>query len=239
MSLRTLLNRQDAKLQALTDVFESELESINKKVIEDVQKAIRSGMDVTDDYIKNLYTANGYDDLIETWVTNYNAGAPFLRGAANELQIPFEVSDAGMSNLEALQDIDYKKLKTLNDQVAIDMAKMNNMGSLDGKGVEQIIKEMSEKIADQSRRIATEAYTSMSMATAAIDKDFFEGAGIDKYVYMGPNDNKTRDACQATLGDERQGTGWTMPEIESSQTPYIERGGFNCRHRWLPYVEDD
>jgi SPP1 gp7 family putative phage head morphogenesis protein len=220
-------------------VFESELESINKKVIADVQKAIRSGMDVTDDYIKGLYRANGYDDLIETWVTNYNAGAPFLRGAANELQIPFEVSDAGMSNLEALQDIDYKKLKTLNDQVAIDMAKMNNMGSLDGKGVEQIIKEMSEKITDQSRRIATEAYTSMSMATAAIDKDFFEGAGIDKYVYMGPEDNKTRDACRDTLSDERQGTGWTMTDIESSQTPYIERGGFNCRHRWLPYVDDD
>ena len=32
-------------------------------------------------------------------------------------------------------------------------------------------------------------------------------------------------------------TGWTMEEVSASETPFIQCGGYNCRHEWLPFVE--
>ena len=61
----------------------------------------------------------------------------------------------------------------------------------------------------------------------------FEDVPEQKFEYVGPNDEVTRDVCVATL--EMQGEGMTMAEIEAeSPVSFADGGGFNCRHEWIP-----
>ena len=61
----------------------------------------------------------------------------------------------------------------------------------------------------------------------------FEDVPEQKFEYVGPNDEVTRDVCVATL--EIQGEGMTMAEIEAeSPVSFSDVGGFNCRHEWIP-----
>ena len=61
----------------------------------------------------------------------------------------------------------------------------------------------------------------------------FEDVPEQKFEYVGPNDEVTRDVCQATL--EMQGEGMTIAEIEAeAPVSFADGGGFNCRHEWIP-----
>jgi len=57
------------------------------------------------------------------------------------------------------------------------------------------------------------------------------------WTYLGPLDNRTRDACSNVLSNAQNTTGWTIDEINSgladSDVDFVSRGGFNCRHDWV------
>lgn len=62
-----------------------------------------------------------------------------------------------------------------------------------------------------------------------------EAAGVDAFVYLGPDDGVTRPFCQQLVG-----TWLTKGEIGSLDngqtgggTAFVTRGGYNCRHSWL------
>ena len=58
----------------------------------------------------------------------------------------------------------------------------------------------------------------------------FEGSDV-RWTYVGPQDSQTRDECRATK-DNEPSKGYTEEEVNSSDTPFGVRGGFNCRHSW-------
>ena len=51
------------------------------------------------------------------------------------------------------------------------------------------------------------------------------------YVYEGPSDDRTRDECLAMIA----AGALTRAEVEA-QFPgaFVDGGGFNCRHSWVP-----
>ena len=62
-----------------------------------------------------------------------------------------------------------------------------------------------------------------------------------RYTYSGPLDNKTRPLCREIIAAHPL----TRPQIESIfPGSFVDRGGYNCRHLWLPlsskseYTED-
>ena len=60
----------------------------------------------------------------------------------------------------------------------------------------------------------------------------FKGLDV-KWTYVGPQDNRTRPACQSTHSNEPSG-GYTEDQVNSdTSTPFGVRGGFNCRHQWM------
>ena len=53
------------------------------------------------------------------------------------------------------------------------------------------------------------------------------------YRYQGPRDKKNRDLCKTFLNDQPL----TRAEIELEQSgAFLDRGGYNCRHLWIPVV---
>jgi hypothetical protein len=59
----------------------------------------------------------------------------------------------------------------------------------------------------------------------------FEGEDI-RWTYVGPIDDRTRDICMDTVSNEPD-KGYTEAEVLASNTPFGDRGGFNCRHSWM------
>ena len=84
----------------------------------------------------------------------------------------------------------------------------------------------------EAKFLMEETYARFSSAvTATIFEDEKDTA---KWVYIGPNDGRTRDSCRAVM---EQGGSWTMDEINNgdahSDIDFVSRGGFNCRHDWF------
>ncbi|MBU8914007.1 MAG: hypothetical protein KOO61_08300 [Spirochaetales bacterium] len=65
-----------------------------------------------------------------------------------------------------------------------------------------------------------------------------DAAGVENFIYIGPNDSKTRGFCAELVGGV-----YSRKEIEAmdnGQTGNVltDRGGFNCRHQWLPASDE-
>ena len=103
--------------------------------------------------------------------------------------------------------------------------------------VSTIIAELSKGVDAVGRRVVAEAVTGASIYDRTIKYQQFTNSEVKLYFYEGPYDKVTRDVCISTIRDPRQSTGWTMADIQGSETPFITCGGYNCRHEWLPMVE--
>jgi hypothetical protein len=74
---------------------------------------------------------------------------------------------------------------------------------------------------------------SFARFTRTTTAKLFEDVPEQKFEYVGPDDEVTRDVCVATL--EMQGEGMTIAEIEAeAPVSFADGGGFNCRHEWIP-----
>jgi hypothetical protein len=98
----------------------------------------------------------------------------------------------------------------------------------------------------------TIAHDSITQHGAAVNEEAARSAGIDYFLYGGPLDGITRKFCADCIrgtGDPgkraiapRIYTRAARAELNNGQTGAgsvpIARGGYNCRHRWLPLTEE-
>jgi hypothetical protein len=218
--------------------FEKELAGMSDEVLKRVTKLFQQGIFDTNE-IRGVMEQAGFYDLETAWVDSYADVIKLNQDVAKEIGKNFILSDKMVNAYDLITEANVERLHIQNEVYITDMKQKGVAYLLEGKSFSDTAfkTEITDALNGMQRRLAAEAYTGIYQADSAIKKDFFEQAGIDKYYYDGPNDNVTRDVCLATLGDPRQQTGWTMADIQSSQTPFIERGGYNCRHEWLPLVE--
>lgn len=235
MSLKTIIQNKDKHFQKLLNSFEKEFNSFSLSAQKELITLFRNRT-YDAETLSSLITNNGFDDIVEVWASKYKDVIAFTKEMAAELDHAFIITKETVKNFELLQDMNVKELLDTKEAYVNEIRKFGLQSELDGRTLREITDGLQEQFARMGRRLNTEAITGITMADSAIKKDFFTQAGITKFVYDGPGDGKTRDSCAATLADPRQATGWTMAEIKASHTPFIQRGGWNCRHEWLPFV---
>lgn len=102
-----------------------------------------------------------------------------------------------------------------------------------------------DRLGNNMRRYATQmANDSLAQYSASITKATANEAGITKFQYYGDVIRDSREFCRNNVGKT-----FTEEEINSKWQgswagkapgdPFIVRGGYNCRHHWLPIVEDE
>ena len=102
-----------------------------------------------------------------------------------------------------------------------------------------------DRLGNNMRRYATQmANDSLAQYSASITKATANEAGVTKFQYYGDVIRDSREFCRDNVGKT-----FTENEIESKWQgswagkapgdPFIVRGGYNCRHHWLPIVEDE
>lgn len=100
----------------------------------------------------------------------------------------------------------------------------------------------SDKLGNNLRRYAsTYMRDSIQQFSAQATIATANDAGVDEFEYYGNTINDTRDHCRKHVGKT-----YTREEIydlwdadwkgKQSGDPFIVRGGYNCRHHWLPII---
>lgn len=102
-----------------------------------------------------------------------------------------------------------------------------------------------ERLASRAGRTVSQIKTEVNTGMAAFNRTFTVRKAKDafgenpKFIYIGPNDDVTRDFCRGVLLD-RSPPVYTLKEIEAMDNkqdlPVLTTGGgFNCRHDWRPF----
>jgi hypothetical protein len=102
----------------------------------------------------------------------------------------------------------------------------------------------ADRLGNNMRRYATQMATdSLNQYSASVTAKTALDLGIDRFEYYGDLINDSRQFCVDHVGKT-----YTTEEIKNiwegswagkaAGDPFIVRGGYNCRHQWLPKVDD-
>ena len=107
-------------------------------------------------------------------------------------------------------------------------------GVLSGLSRDQIIANVQSELRPD--QIETLIRTALNTYTASINSIMADKLPENTtYIYRGPIDSRTRDIClefAARSPMKRKDIEALLPGS------FLERGGFNCRHQWVPEVKD-
>lgn len=101
----------------------------------------------------------------------------------------------------------------------------------------------SDRLGNNLRRYATGYATdSLNQYSATLTVTTANEQGIDTFEYYGDIIRDSREFCKKHVGKEYNreeiariwGGSW---QGKAPGDPFIVRGGYNCRHQWLPVVE--
>lgn len=208
------------------------------KFAADLERIIGKGVfDVAT--IKEQLTALGWDREITAAMGEFNALFKLSEKQMKKLGVSFLWTAQNDLYFEEMLKMKGNELLGLSKgKFAADMTDYAMKAKLSGKTRKDIITEVSERFATEGRRLGTEVDTALSSFDRASKKMLYDNAGVERFVYVGPLDDHTRDECAAVMRDSRQQTGWTREEIASSPVDFVTGGGYNCRHDWLPFAPE-
>ena len=185
----------------------------------------------------DAFVKGGMNGVAQNFVSKYDDVIEYTRMVSKQSGIPLVLPDRSSALLALYKDNQIDAIVNAAGAINKGVVEASFRYGLEESSLNSVIKELSAVIDSTGRRIISEAVTGASMYDRTIKFEQFRHADIELYFYDGPYDEVTRDACRATLQDPRQAKGWTMAEIQSSETPFITCGGYNCRHEWLPFVD--
>lgn len=227
------------------DFYQKDMEKIQKKLLNKIEKVL-AGLVVLDDaglaqafqqidFVDDL-TKLGFPALLEKVKGSYDkqvVTAITGLGAAQRSK----QTVAAVQAIEVLALLDLSTISSGVTRYANELKTSMFRGLLTGASSKSIMEGLTEtygvgKVLSSKQQVAllNDSFARFARTTTA---KLFEDVPEQKFEYVGPNDEVTRDVCQATL--EMQGEGMTIAEIEAeAPVSFADGGGFNCRHEWVP-----
>jgi hypothetical protein len=112
------------------------------------------------------------------------------------------------------------------------------IAALGGQSRADMIRSVAETLnGELDKHTVTYVDTALVSYDRRVSWDMWEAAGIDKFLYRGPMDVKTRAWCEARVGKT-----FTREQVEAMdngtrlEPVSVYGGGWNCRHVWTPVV---
>lgn len=211
---------------------ERELGKVVRDASEGASTAILKGRNATRAklQIRTALEDAGYDGLIED-----ATGVPLdqmakavlaLRAADREIT----TTDAFLARVEALKALYATDLLDMGQSLSNALWQATVRGIFGAQPVDKILADLAAVIDDTEAHIRTLYDTSVSIFGRQVEA---LQAGNDPetlFVYLGPDDEKTRPFCQKHVGKV-----YNRAEIDALDNGQIDNvfmtgGGFNCRH---------
>ena len=196
-----------------------------------------------------------YYDAAET-VTDYK---PVLKDVGKVLKdagISKAITKGDASLISAFSDDAFSEMSGVGQQYAAQISERVYTGVVTGDLLEDMTLDISQMLvggtdkagrpmASHSKTIATTRYQEVD--SILLDKKTQGIEGI-KFKYAGSLIKDSRKWCEKEIAKAAEGKLYTKGEIEEtwgsakwqgkkSGPSFITRGGWNCRHRWLPVID--
>jgi len=192
--------------------------------------------------VREQLTVIGYDRLAESFVNSSYAGtfadAADAVAAAGVTAIDTALAVAPQAALGVLRALDLVELGAIGARTVQTITAGVVRNAIAGTSRRKIIADIQADAGRFQAYAATYADTALSVFDRAVHEAAFKGAGIDRFLYMGPRDIKNRPFCAlhagkvytaAQVGKLNNGTK-LMPVSKYG-------GGWNCRHILIPFFE--
>ena len=224
MSLNSIISSKDKFIANLLVNFDKQWDIMAPKLKRDLVKLFNTG-EFSEQAIQIVFQANGFDDMAGVVSGKYNQMFKFSRDVSKELGYNFILTPDNRKLFQQMNDLNLETLLNTKAQIATDMKRFAIESQLENRTVAGMRSGLDRIFTDMGRRLNTEIHTGIRSYESAIDLTSMRNGGITLFRYIGPVDGKTRPVCVSTSSDKRQETGWTMEEVENSETPFIQRGG--------------
>lgn len=225
--------------------YQKDMEKIQKKLLNKIEKVL-AGLVVLDDaglaqafreidFVDDL-TKLGFPALLEKVKGSYDKQVVKSFDLLTATQRTKQTVTA-ITAIEILSILDLSTISSGVTRYANELKTAMFRGLLTGASSKSIMEGLTEtygvgKALSSKQQVAllNDSFARFARTTTA---KLFEDVPEQKFEYVGPDDEVTRDVCQATL--EMQGEGMTIAEIEAeAPVSFADGGGFNCRHEWVP-----
>ena len=237
MAIKKILQDKQKFIDSMVKEFNAKYSRIQKPIFSQIQKLFANG-EFSDEAVIAVFRDFGFEELYVSYIQEFGKLQQFGQDLTKELGLKATLSREARNLLDIagtqLANTFDKSMRLYSNNL-VTSALRSRLGGLTFNEV-VASSQLTEIFNAGSRRWITEAFTGISQFDRATNMQLFESAEIEKFVYVGEDDERTRQRCQDTLRDPKQDTGWTLQEIDSSQTPFVDCGGYNCRHEWLPFV---
>jgi uncharacterized protein with gpF-like domain len=208
------------------------------------------------------YIEETYSTVADSNVRDYDQIVASFMDEFGELNIPDNFKTLTQVDLDTITQLKFQSFSGYEEIANRYLTEINAnvyQNAIAGRPFEEMVKDIRGLITgDEDRR-----GRSMSVYASQIAHDSvmqFDGqftvfkaneAGINKYKYTGTEVRDTRPFCVRELRRSRGGKTYTKEEVQTLHNnrsgeyakgkaegdPFIVRGGYRCRHTWLPVVE--
>lgn len=190
---------------------------------QNLQRAVALRQDIL-----GLLERAGYHDLVARATDE-----PLDRMTAQVLKsAPKLLTAYDLDALVALKEIRYAELLQLGEEAGIQMWRVVVDGVLGIRDIGHLVDDVADML-DVSDKIARQVYdTAVSSFSRQVALLGATGDAHEEFVYVGPNDHRTRPFCAALIGDVRERE--DIDKMDNGQLPNVmlTGGGWNCRHQW-------
>ena len=227
------------------DFYQKDMEKIQKKLLNKIEKVL-AGLVVLDDaglaqafqqidFVDDL-TKLGFPALLAKVKGKYDKNVVKNFDVLTAAQRTKQTVTA-VTAIEILSILDLTTISSGVTRYANELKTAMFRGLLTGQSAASIMEGLTETYgvgrALSSKQQVALLNDSFARFTRTTTAKLFEDVPEQKFEYIGPDDEVTRDVCAETLA--LQGEGLTADEIESiTPVSFADGGGFNCRHEWIP-----
>ena len=184
--------------------------------------------------------------------TNYAPVGKELNAIFKEAGIKGAITKTDKDILKVLSSDSFAQVTAVGDQYAASISNKVYSAVLVGDSVDDLTEEVSQLLVGGTdkagRPMASHAKTIATTGYREADSILLQKKGedfdIEKWEYAGSLIKDSRPWCADHIGQIL-----TMEEIQEWESrswkgkkagdPFVTRGGWNCRHRWLPIVDDE
>lgn len=149
-------------------------------------------------------------------------------------------SDVDLDIIQNLISYDVEKVATRVSEYVTDVKKTFQTAVLSGEVPD--FNTTHEKFGPRVEAdVTTELNTAVQGFSRAVTAGKAKDLGFDLFIYIGPDDDVTRDFCVEVLSKDPPI--YTADEIDSLDngqglSVMTFGGGYNCRHQWRPITEE-
>jgi hypothetical protein len=236
-----------------SDEFLQNTEAKTDKMVDIIEKLLQQELNSLDK--KNL-TGNQLVDYInraENWKNIQNK----INGVTNNfLNNFFSQYQSQIDELKKVYGKDYQSidLELFNDKMKEILSKATNVNTLLSSSSQQLsllnlvnqslifntqtdflITALKSQFNKTFGQVKTILRTSQKAVFNQIRQDYYKQLNIanKQYIYLGPNDSKTRPFCSKYLGQIKSEFEWKKIPNGQLGSAFDMQGGYNCRHMML------